>query len=186
MQILPRKLQPFSKSLSNPDFDAWVHFYEEDYKFSKFKKNPEAYLSHLSKFPGVITPDASIGWCDSLKTQRKNAEFNTGCANLFEKHGLNCIRNVRYGDAKSYDFCFKNVPNNSILAIGTHGALRRADYRLVLQAGLDELCTIKSPHTLLIYGYTPKDIFQKHIDSGIKVIRYPSEFELSHGGSNGT
>jgi len=186
MQILPRKLQSFSKSLMKPDFDAWVHFYEDDYKFSRFRRNPEKYIEHLSKFQGVITPDASIGWCDPENIQRQNAKFNAECANLFRSYGINYIRNVRYGDAHSYDFCFEDVPYNSILAIGTHGALRRSDFRLVLQAGLDELCCQKHPHTLLIYGHAPKNIFQTHIDSGIKVIRYPSEFELSHGGSNGT
>lgn len=180
MAIPPKELQSFSKSLIHPNYNAFVHFYEEDYKTSKFRKCPEDYLTHLRKFAGVISPDFSIGWCDPIEVQKEHAEFNTNCYNLFVNSGLNCIRNVRYGDANSYDFCFEWVPRKSMLAIGSHGALRRADYRLVFEAGLDELCKRRKPHTLIVYGYAPDDIFKKYKDAGIRIIRFPSEFEQTH------
>lgn len=133
----------------------------------------------------MISPDASIGWCDPIELQKANAKFNKDCFKLFLENGFQCIQNVRFGDARSYDFCFNGIPPNALLAIGSHGALRRADYRLVFEAGLDELCTRKKPKKLLIYGYAPKKIFQRFINLGIMICRFPSEFELSHGEKHG-
>ncbi|HMS74638.1 DUF4417 domain-containing protein [Gordonia sp. (in: high G+C Gram-positive bacteria)] len=53
----------FSEAVSKkarPDKAAWVHFYEDDYRFTRFWINPERYLDRLAANGGVISPDHSL------------------------------------------------------------------------------------------------------------------------------
>jgi len=36
------------------------------------------------------------------------------------------------------------------------------------------------PHTIIVYGAAPDDIFGKYKEAGIRIIRFESEYALSH------
>lgn len=40
----PLKLIAFSKSISSKEYDAWIHFYEDDAVFERIRNNPNKYL----------------------------------------------------------------------------------------------------------------------------------------------
>lgn len=67
-QIVPGSLVAFSEAMamSSADAGAWVHFYEDDYRFRRLWNAPERYLDRLRQFAGVISPDFSLyGICPS-------------------------------------------------------------------------------------------------------------------------
>lgn len=53
----PTKLIPFSKAARSTEFDAWIHFYEDDVAFERLWNRPNKYLNMLKRFAGVIAPD---------------------------------------------------------------------------------------------------------------------------------
>ena len=57
----PTALVPFSVAMHERwrDFDCFVHFYEDDFRFERVWNDPHKYLPKLSKFEGVIMPDFS-------------------------------------------------------------------------------------------------------------------------------
>lgn len=57
---IPNKLIAFSKAISCPEKDQWVHFFEDDYLFERIWKNPGRYLNILRRYNGVILPDFSL------------------------------------------------------------------------------------------------------------------------------
>lgn len=56
----PQKLIAFSKAIRSTDYDAWVHFYEDDVMFERLWNRPKTYLPLLKKIQGVISPDYSV------------------------------------------------------------------------------------------------------------------------------
>ena len=56
----PQKLITFSKAIRSTEYDAWVHFYEDDTSFERLWNRPNTYLPILKKFKGVISPDFSV------------------------------------------------------------------------------------------------------------------------------
>ena len=57
---LPTRLIPFSKAFGSKDYDAWVHFYEDDVGFERLWNQPNKYMPILKKYAGVISPDFSV------------------------------------------------------------------------------------------------------------------------------
>ena len=54
---ISNKLVAFSKCISSNNYDAWVHFYEDDYLFERLWRSPKKYLEVLKRYNGVILPD---------------------------------------------------------------------------------------------------------------------------------
>ena len=105
---------------------------------------------------------------------------NRAVACWLSTQGISVIPNVRWGDERSYDFCFDGLPTNSVVAVGTNGCLRNSDDRELFRLGLDEMCRRLTPQHILVYGPTPEDMFRKHIEDGINIVPYPAEMRRVH------
>ena len=177
---IPAKVQSFSMSLVYPDYDAWLHYYEKEELCKAYTEGLSPYIEHIKKFPGSLTLDRSIGRCDSIDIQKYANNLNKHCQEIFQKNGIPYIINVRFGDKKSYPFCFHDISQNSILFIGNHGTQRFADYKAVQFAGTCELIKRKHPRILLVYGSVDKRILKECTEQRISLLRYPSQCELAH------
>ena len=70
----------------------------------------------------------------------------------------NIIPNACWGDMESLEWAFDGLPENSILALTTHGWLRgTSESKRILVNGLHELVRTKHPTKLLIYGRFPEE-----------------------------
>ena len=121
---IPQKMIPFSQIKYTKDFNQAVHFYETDDKIECFANNPHRYLQRLKKFKAVITPDFSVYRDMPLVVQRHQTYLNRAFGFWLQKNGVPIIPNVRYGDERTYSFCFEGIPQNSVISIGTHGTGR--------------------------------------------------------------
>lgn len=66
--------------------------------------------------------------------------------------------NVRFADERTYEFCFDGIPENSVIAIGTHGNTRsRVDLSYMIN-GFQETVKRLAPSVIIIYGSAPLDI----------------------------
>ena len=112
---IPEKLQSFSESLHYPVYDAWIHFYEEDEDCKIYTEGLSPHIDHIKKFAGAVSLDRSVGWCDDIEDQKNLNQVNKHSRKVFAANGIPYIANVRFGDEKSYPFCFDDIPQKSVL-----------------------------------------------------------------------
>jgi len=174
---IPQKLIPFSQIKYTEDFNQAVHFYEPDDNIECFANNPHRYLQRLKKFKAVITPDFSVYRDMPLVVQRHQTYLNRAFGFWLQKNGVPIIPNVRYGDERSYSFCFEGIPQNSVISIGTHGSIKRnEDIKYHIKGILETIKHLK-PSTILIYGAIKKDI--EYILESNNIIYYPYKSYIS-------
>ena len=177
---VPQSLIPFDIAIkSEKHLDSWIHFYRHDYKFECLWRDPQAYLPILKKFPGVISPDFSK-YRNMPLWQQIEAQGKTQALGYWlEKNGIPVIPNVRWGDERTYDFCFDGISKYKTVAIGSLGCFKnrieREYFRLGLAAMLDRLC----PERILVYGRAPEKIFAPIRADGIEVISHCCYYESS-------
>jgi hypothetical protein len=155
---IPQKIIPFSKIKNTKDFNQAVHFYEPDYKIEPFGNNPRRYLQRLKKFKAVITPDFSVYRDMPLVVQRHQTYLNRAFGFWLQKNGVPIIPNVRYGDERTYSFCFEGIPQNSVISIGTHGSIKRKEDIAYHIKGIVETIKQLKPNAILIYGAIVNEI----------------------------
>ncbi len=155
--LLPDKVITFSKAMSKTwnDFDCWVAFYEHDRKFERLWNNPKQYLSKLKKFKGVISPDFSLYRNMPLCMQMWNTYRGRAITVWLQNNGIEVIPNVRFGDERTFSFCFDGIEESKTVAVGTHGCIKRKEDRIFFKVGLARLVQRLSPKTIIVYGKLP-------------------------------
>ena len=178
---LPEKVVTFSKAMSKSwtDFDSWVVFYEHDKEFERLWNNPKQYLDKLKKFKGVISPDFSLYRNMPLVMQMWNTYRGRAVACWLQNNGVEIIPNLRFGDERTFSFCFDGIEENKTVAVGTHGCIKRKEDKIFFKVGLARMVQMLSPKTIIVYGSAPDNIFKPYRDMGIKIIAFESEFSKS-------
>lgn len=177
---IPQKLIPFSKAVSSTDYDCFVHFYEDDASFERIWNKPQKYLHILKKYKGVITPDFSIYRDMPLVMQQWNTYRNRAIGCWLQDNGISVITNVRWGDERTYSFCCAGVPQNGIIAVGSHGCIKLLQERLYFINGLEYSVNTLKPKIIIVYGTAPNYIFDKYRNQDIEILRFDSNFMQTH------
>ncbi|MDO5114212.1 MAG: DUF4417 domain-containing protein [Planctomycetia bacterium] len=177
----PNNLIPFDKAKRSKKHNCWVHFYLYDEYFMRIWRNPKRYLPMLKKFAGVISPDFSLYWDMPLCQQIESVAHGRALAHWYEKNGISVIPNVRWGDERTYEFCFDGIPKNTTVAVGSHGCLQDLVTRNYFIDGLSVMLERLEPTSIVVYGYTPKDIFESVESKGIKVSQFDNQIVSSRG-----
>ena len=178
---LPKKVVTFSKAMTKSwtDFDCWVVFYEHDKAFERLWNNPKQYLDKLKKFKGVISPDFSLYRNMPLVMQMWNTYRGRAVACWLQNKGVEIIPNLRFGDERTFSFCFDGIEENKTVAVGTHGCIKRKEDKIFFKIGLARMVQRLSPKIIIVYGSAPDNIFKPYKDMGIKIIAFESEFSKS-------
>jgi hypothetical protein len=171
---IPENLIPFSHMKDITDYNQFVHFYEEDRKIEPFWNNPNRYLRLIKKFTGIITPDFSLYRDMPLVQQKWNTYRGRALGFWLQKQGVAIIPNIRYSDKRSYSFCFDGVPQNSVIAIGTHGCIKHTSDIDYHRQGIPEMIRRLSPSVIIVYGAAPDKVFAIHRYRGQKIAVYES------------
>lgn len=171
---IPLKVIPFSKAISSNEYDAWIVFYENDDKFVRIWNNPKRYLSIIKKFKGVISPDFSVYRNMPLSMQVWSTYQGKALAHFWQENEIDVIPNVRFGDKRTFEFCFDGVPKNSVVAVGTHGCIKSIVDRMHFKIGLAQMVKVLVPHTIIVYGTAPPDIFGEYQRHGIDIVQFNS------------
>lgn len=178
---LPRTLIPFTKLRTSKNKRGYIHFYIHDRYFKQIFSDTDKYVDLLKQYDGVISPDPTIILGKSKCLHATSTYMNRAVAYYLQKQGIPVIPNIRWGDEKTFEFAFLGVPRHSIVAISTHGCIRRDSsndnlLRNCFKKGLLEMLKRLEPESVIVHGYMPNDIFKEY-ESLTKFIRYPSEFE---------
>jgi len=152
--LVPERLISFSEAMrmQRPDATAWVHFYEDDYRFERFWRSPEKYLERLSAFAGVISPDFSL--YRNMPTAQKihNTFRNQLLGAWLQARGLEVIANVRISGRDSAAHALAGTPHRSTLALGLHGCTKDVTNRGHVVEEIQLVCEVCQPENLVVYG----------------------------------
>lgn len=177
---LPSRLIPFSKAIHSTDYNAWVHFYEDDVKFERLWNQPRRYLPILRRYAGIITPDYSLYRDMPLVMQYWNIYRSRALGHWAQTDNQHVIVNVRFSDERTYIPSCTGVPHQASIAVGTHGCLRSHEDRSYFANGLAYIVAELQPRTIIVYGTAPKDIFDPYRAVGIQILQFDSDYALAH------
>ena len=152
--LVPERLLPFSEAvrMKDPETSAWVHFYEDDYRFERFWRYPEKYLDRLRAFAGVISPDFSL-YRNMPKAQKINNTFRNQLLGAWlQANGLEVITNVRVSGRDSVAYALAGTPRHSTLALGLHGCTKDVTNRSHVIEEICLMCEVCEPVNLVVYG----------------------------------
>lgn len=171
---IPGSLTAFSETgPTRPvDADTFIHFFEDDYRFERFWKDPDRYLPRLQAAAGVIAPDYSTyaNMPRALQIERTLRNFTLGA--WLQRNGVPTIANVRLCGADSVSWALAGVPEQSSLAIGLHGCIRDVENRKAVVEELRIICESKQPTALIVYGSDAYGVLDYPRELGIPVYLY--------------
>ena len=114
-----------------------------------------------------------------LVMQMWNTYRGRALAVWLQNNNVEIIPNVRFGDERSFSFCFDGIEEDNTIAVGTHGCIKRKEDKIFFKVGLARMVQRLSPKTIIVYGSAPDNIFKPYKDMGINIIALESEFSKS-------
>ena len=80
----------------------------------------------------------------------------------YQNNGIKVIPNVRWGDSRSYEFCFEGLEKEGTYAIGSYGQIKKKENLYYFEKGLEEFFKRLNPKKVYVYGTMPDSIFDKY------------------------
>jgi len=177
---IPEKLTAFTNAKIKLADNSFIHFYEDDYLFERIWRFPKRYLRLIAAYGGAIAPDFSVYREMPLAQQIYNVFRSRALGYWLSKNGIYVIPNVRWGDERSYKFCYDGLPKNSIVAIGTHGCVKHMDDRRYFFNGLIEMLNRITPKKIIVYGSASDRIIPSLLVCNVEIIHFESDLSRVH------
>lgn len=133
-----------------------VHFYVDDYQFSRCWAEPDRYGRLLEQFGAVIMPDFSVYTDYPKALQMWNVYRNCWLARYWYEMGVRIIPSVTWSTPDKYDFCFSAFPQGGIYAVSTIGNQLTQESREYFRQGYEEMQRRLSPEKIIFYGKMPE------------------------------
>ncbi|MBO5449399.1 MAG: DUF4417 domain-containing protein [Ruminococcus sp.] len=137
--------------------DKGVHFFLDDYQFTRVWNNPTNYIELLKQFRIVLTPDFSL-YSDFPRAMQ--------IYNHYRKHWLgaywesNCIKvipTICWSDESSFEWCFEGEPVGSIVAVSSVGTQQNKNSKRAFLLGYEKMLERLQPETIIFYGNIPDE-----------------------------
>lgn len=58
--------------------------------------------------------------------------------------------------------------------------MKNLEDKKIFLEGLEVIVNVLKPNTIVVYGTLPESYVEKYNDSGINIVRFESEFSISH------
>lgn len=110
----------YAKSAKNPESKA-VHFFLDDYQFTRVWTDPDRYIPMLQRFKYVLTPDFSMYTDFPKPLQIYNHYRKHWLGAYWQMYGINVIPTICWSDRESFEWCFDGEPTQSVVAVSSVG-----------------------------------------------------------------
>ncbi len=162
--IIPKILSPYCARKRIENKNVFLHCFIHDFQFSNLITETKKHVEELTEFDGVICPDPTISIGGSRTINQAQVYFSRAVGFYLQKHGVNAIPCVRWGDSSTFDYCFLGVPKHYIVAISTHGCIMPSKnnnnlLRNIFIKGLPIMLERLKPKYVIVYGRMPEEIF---------------------------
>lgn len=152
---IPKCLVSFHDTKKKNWHGAFVHFFLNDYEFDGANGiwlDTVRHIPLLEQYRGIIAPDFSVYSDDRRIPQMWNTYRNRLVQCHLERLGLNVIPCVSWGNPSTFDFCFRGLPRNSVVAVSSLGIMRAKGKIALFEAGYREMCDRLTPEFVVLYG----------------------------------
>ena len=179
----PERIVAFSDAMdaAKPDLAAFVHFFEDDFRFERLWNNPKVYLARLSSYGGVFMPDFST--CVDFPRAMKiwNTYRNFTIASWLQRESITVVPVLRC-EPGSDEYSLAPIEKGGTAAVCLRSEVKRKDDRRRLERDFRHSVDYCQPKRILAYGSDPYGILDYARDKGIEVVRYPSKGRGRLGG----
>lgn len=147
----------YVRGCSDPE-DHGVHFFIDDYQFTRVWKDPDRYADRLAQFKVVLSPDFSP-YADFPKAiQVFNHYRKHWCAAYWQMHGALVIPTITWSDPSTFEWCFDGEPKGGIVAMSSLGCVTKKVYRKWLVDGFYLMMDKLFPREILWRGTIPEEL----------------------------
>ena len=179
---LPKHLVPYTSRKRIKDKEIYLHCFIHDYQFSNLITETKKHIEELTGLDGVICPDPTITIGGPKTINQAQVYFSRAVGFYLQKHGINAIPCVRWGDTSTYDYCFLGVPKHYIVAISTHGCImpckkNNNKLRNAFINGLPVMLDKLKPKYVIVYGRMPDEIFGPY-KSKTQFLNFESDLQI--------
>lgn len=174
VEARPNKLISFKLAMKDPhpDFNSWVHFFDDDCEIEKFWHNPHAYVKKLSKFSGVLGLDYSVCPDFPVPLKQYNHFRNNACTYWLQQRGLVAVPQARC-EGDDGPIVLASHPKHSSIAIGARSMVRRLEDREVLLRSVKYIVDELEPTNIIWYGSNLYGVANYPISRGIPIDFFP-------------
>lgn len=144
----------YAKSCKAP-YSKGVHFFIDDYQFTRLWANPDAYLELLGGFKAVCTPDFSTYTDFPKAIQIYNHYRKHWLGAYWQQNGITVIPTISWSDKSSFEWCFDGEPVGGAVAVSSVGTQLNKESRALFLAGYNEMLSRLQPERVYFYGLVP-------------------------------
>ena len=146
----------YAKTCKAP-YSKGVHFFIDDYQFTRLWTNPDAYLELLGGFKAVCTPDFSTYTDFPRAVQIYNHYRKHWLGAYWQQNGITVIPTISWSDRDSFAWCFDGEPVGGAVAISSVGTQLNKESRALFLAGYNEMLSRLQPERIFFYGLVPDE-----------------------------
>lgn len=162
-KLPPKKIMPFDKALNyKGDLrDVYICTYARDCTFERVRKEPKRYLNFFKRCAGIIGFDFSIHSDMPLVKQKSQMNDNLSLTYYYGSNFVYVIPNLRCGIDELTDEFLTAIPKHTLVAIGTHGFIKRRDQRAEWYCFIKRIIEKLEPTGIIVYGGLNDSIFDE-------------------------
>lgn len=161
-KTIPQKILPFEKAINscNDLSKTFICFYSPDATFERIRKNPKNYVSFFRRTAGIIGFDFSIHSNMPIIKQKSQMNDNLSLTYYYGSQGIPVIPNLRCGVNELLPEFLSAIPQNTIVAIGTHGFYKRTREQCEWYCFLEKVIESIQPSNIVVYGPLSSKMFE--------------------------
>ena len=134
-----------------------VHFFLDDYQFTRVWTDPDRYIPMLQRFKYVLTPDFSLYTDFPKPLQIYNHYRKHWLGAYWQMHGINVIPTIGWSARESFEWCFDGEPTHSVVAVSSVGTQVKKEARQQFLEGYLEMMERLHPEQIIFYGKVPEE-----------------------------
>lgn len=150
------------------DVDMGVHFFMYDSRFERVWNIPDKYITYLSRYSCVLSPDFSLYTDFPLAISIYNHYRKHWLGAYWQSKGINVIPTISWSDEDSFEWCFDGEPKNSVVAVSDVGCRRNKNAFKAFMRGYEEMLYRLNPSKILLYS----KVIDTNYGGNVKHIRY--------------
>lgn len=149
---IPDRLIGFNYAKTSKEKKCGIHFFVDDYQFERVWSAPEKYVEVLSKYDCILSPDFSLYMDMDMPTKIWNVYRSRFIGAYYQGKGIKVIPTISWAEKDTFKFCFKGIPQGSIVAVSTIGVKEQALAAEIWTSGMDEARKQIKPKAVIEYG----------------------------------
>ena len=146
----------YAKSAKNPESKV-VHFFLDDYQFTRVWTDPDRYIPMLQRFKYVLAPDFSLYTDFPKPLQIYNHYRKHWLGAYWQMLGINVIPTICWSNQESFEWCFDGEPTHSVVAISSVGTQNGTEKKQCFLDGYFEMIKRLEPTQIIFYGRVPDE-----------------------------